>query len=374
MNWDRYRELFPVTERYIFVNHAGVAPLPLPTCEAIKRFAEEACRSGSVNYGRWMGIVEETRELLAEMLNASPREIAFVKNTTHGILIAANGVRWREGDNVIITDAEFPANVYPWLNLRRRGVEVRFARQSPDGRIPFEEIEKLVDERTRVISISFVEFATGFRNDLRRIGEMCRERGIIFVVDAIQGLGVIPLDVREFKIDILSSDSHKWLLGPEGIACFYCREEVLDEIDNPNLGWMSVVDEEDYLNYKLVQKGDARRFEEGSYNTMGIIALNASLKLLMEIGVDRIEGRVLGLLDILIDGLKRKGYRIISPLGSGERSGILSFVREGVDSGGIVKMLRENGVIAACRAGYIRVSPHFYNSEGEMRRILELLP
>jgi len=373
IDWSRFRDWFPVTRRFAYFNHAGVSPMPLPVYRELKAFMDDALQNGSVNYKRWLETVEDTRRLLASMINARPDEIAFVKNTTHGILIAANGIRWKSGDNVIITEAEFPANVYPWLNLARRGVETRFARQR-DGRIPFEEIERLVDDRTRVISISFVEFVTGYRNDLKRIGELCRDRDIIFVVDAIQGMGALEIDVKGCNVDILSSDAHKWLLGPEGVACFYCSRERLDDIENVNVGWMSVIDESDYLNYDLTQKPDARRFEEGSYNMLGIHALHAAVRMLTEIGISNIERRILSLTDMLAQGLREKGYRIISPMGEGERSGILTFCSDRFSSGELVKMLFENGVVTAHRSGYVRVSPHFYNSEDEIQKLLDLIP
>jgi selenocysteine lyase/cysteine desulfurase len=334
---------------------------------------DDALQNGAVNYRRWIKTAEETRALVASMINAHPDEIAFVKNTTHGILIAANGIRWRSGDNVIITDAEFPANVYPWLNLSRLGVQTRFARER-DGRIPFEEIERLVDDRTRAISISFVEFVTGYRNDLKRIGELCRDKDIIFVVDAIQGMGALQIDVKDCNVDILSADAHKWLLGPEGIACFYCSKERLDDIESINVGWMSVVDESNYLDYDLTLKPDARRFEEGSYNMLGIHALHASVRMLLDIGVSNIERRILSLTDLLAQGLLEKGYRIVSPMGEGERSGILSFWSGRFPSGKLREMLFENGVVTAHRSGYVRVSPHFYNSEEEIQKLLDLLP
>jgi len=231
-----------------------------------------------------------------------------------------------------------------------------------------------VDDRTRVISISFVEFVTGYRNDLKRIGELCRDRDIIFVVDAIQGMGALGIDVKGCNVDILSSDAHKWLLGPEGIACFYCSRERLDDIENVNVGWMSVIDESNYLNYDLTQKPDARRFEEGSYNMLGIHALHAAVRMLTEIGIPNIERRILSLTDMLAQGLREKGYRLISPMGKGERSGILTFCSDRFSSGELVKMLFENGVVTAHRSGYVRVSPHFYNSEDEIRKLLDLLP
>jgi len=375
VDWYALREEFPITKRYIYFNHAGVSPLPNRVVEAVKDYL--AIISG---YGisreagqQFARTVKLTRANLARLINAEADEIAFVKNTTQGILIAANGIQWREGDNIVTVDVEFPANVYPWLNLARRGVETRFV-QEKSARIPLEDIERAIDNRTRAVSISFVEFASGFRNDLEAIGQICQDKGIFFVVDAIQGLGALDIDVKKCRIHIMSSDGHKWLLGPEGAGCFYCSKEILDEIVPYNVGWTSVINESAYLDYDLTLRPDAQRFEEGSLNTMGIYALGAAVDMILEIGIQNIQARVLALTDLMIQKLTEKGYQIVSSLIPEERSGILCFRSQKHSSSELCRMLTDNGIIVSDRAQSVRASPHFYNSEEEIEQMIDVLP
>ena len=220
-SWMQWREQFPVTQKYIYLNHAGVSPLSLRARDAMQDFLNDAADNGGVNAASWTATVEACRHSAAQLINADPSEIAFMKNTTQGLIIAANGIDWHQCDNIVTTAVEFPANVYPWWSLKERyGVEMRMV-QERRGQILTEEIEAAIDARTRVVTISHVEFASGFRNDIAAIGEICRKKGIWFVVDAIQSLGVIDLDVKACNIDILAADGHKWLLAPEGAAIFY---------------------------------------------------------------------------------------------------------------------------------------------------------
>ncbi|MEW6355095.1 MAG: aminotransferase class V-fold PLP-dependent enzyme [Planctomycetota bacterium] len=373
MDIAKIREQFPITKRLIFMDHAGVAPISNCTRDAMTETLREINESAAARSGEWDRKIRRAREGAAELIGASAGEIAFVKNTTEGILIVANGIAWRKGDNIVVPDQEFPANVYPWWNLKRLGVETRMV-PVMDGRVPIEEIEVLVDDRTRCIAISFVQFSSGFRADLKRIGEMCAERGIFFCVDAIQGLGALRLDVKECKIHFLSADGHKWLLGPEGAGIFYCDEAMLDRLAVAGLGWMSVINPSDYLPYHMTLHPDARRFECGSYNTVGIIGLGASLDFLLEIGIESIEAQVIALTDKLCAGLINKGYDIYSPRGPGEKSGIVCFSHVEHDSKDLVRMLTENSVVTRVRSGRVRLSPHFYNSEEEIDRVLALLP
>ncbi|NOZ20965.1 MAG: aminotransferase class V-fold PLP-dependent enzyme [Planctomycetes bacterium] len=367
------RKQFPITNRYVFMNHAGVAPIPNCTRDAITQTLREINESASEESAEWDRKIRRAREAAADLIGAASEEIAFTKNTTEGILFVANGIDWSEGDNVVVPDQEFPANVYPWWNLKRLGVETRTV-PVVDGRVPFKEIEARVDERTRCVAISFVQFASGFRADLKHIGEMCEERGIFLCVDAIQGLGALRLDVKECKIHFLSADGHKWLLGPEGAGIFYCDGAMLDRLHVASLGWMGVVNPSDYLAYDMTPRPDARRFECGSYNTVGIIGLGASLEFLLGVGIESIERRVLAITDLLCDGLVAKGYDVYSPRGEGEKSGIVCFSHADHRSEDLVRMLEGNGVVARVRSGRVRLSPHFYNTEEEMERVLALLP
>jgi selenocysteine lyase/cysteine desulfurase len=370
----RWRAEFPVTKSYIYMNHAGVAPLSNRVRNAMIGFVEDATVNGAVNVESWVETIERCRSVAAQLINADATEIAFMKNTTQGILIAANGIDWRAGDNVVTTAVEFPANVYPWWSLKERyGVETRMVPER-EGRIYFEDIVAAIDERTRVVTISHVEFASGFRNDIKAIGEMCRERDIWFVVDAIQSLGAIEVDVKSSHVDILAADGHKWLLAPEGAAIFYCADDKRERLINTNVGWASVVNPRDFLNYDLTQKPDATRFEEGSYNSIGLYGLKAAIELLLEVGISNIENYILELTAGLIKGLESEGYRVITPKSDSERAGIVVFESDQHTPTELYEMLHDQNIVTAERGSGIRVSPHFYNTESEIVDLLEALP
>ena len=371
---EKWRTEFPVSKSYVYMNHAGVAPLSSRVRDAMVGFVEDATVNGAVNVEYWVETAEMCRSVAAKLINADATEIAFMKNTTQGILLAANGIDWHEGDNVVTTAVEFPANVYPWWSLKERyGVETRMVIEN-EGRIDLDDIVSAIDERTRVVTISHVEFASGYRNDINSIGEICSERDIWFVVDAIQSLGVIDVDVKSSHIDILAADGHKWLLGPEGAAIFYCSNEKQNKLINTNIGWASVVNPRDFLNYDLTQKTDATRFEEGSYNTVGLYGLKAAIELLLEVGISLIENRVLELTAALISGLAYKGYHVITPNAESERAGIVTFECEQHSPTELYELLLGHDIITAERGSGVRVSPHFYNTETEITRLLEILP
>lgn len=371
---DKWRTEFPVTNTYIYMNHAGVAPLSHRAAKAMTAFVEDATSNGAVNVDDWVETAEQCRSLAAKLIDADTSEIAFMKNTTQGILIAANGIDWHQGDNVVTTAVEFPANVYPWWSLKERyGVETRMVTEEK-GRIQIEDIISAIDENTRAVTISHVEFASGFRNDIRAIGEICKERDIWFVVDAIQSLGAIDVDVKSAYVDILAADGHKWLLAPEGAAIFYCANDKLERLINTNIGWASVVNPRDFLNYDLTQKPDATRFEEGSYNSVGLYGLKAAIELLLEVGISNIETHILQITADLIQGLEDKGYRVITPTHNSERAGIVSFESERNTPAELFEMLNEKNIITAERGRGLRVSPHFYNTESEIQRLLDVLP
>jgi selenocysteine lyase/cysteine desulfurase len=370
----RWRAEFPVTKSYIYMNHAGVAPISSRVRDAMMGFVEDATVNGAVNVETWVETAEMCRSVAAQLINADSTEIAFMKNTTQGILIAANGIDWREGDNVVTTAVEFPANVYPWWSLKERyGVETRMAPER-EGRIHLDDIVAAIDERTRVVTISHVEFASGYRNDIKTLGKICRERDIWFVVDAIQSLGAIEVDVKSSYVDILAADGHKWLLAPEGAAIFYCADEKRERLINTNVGWSSVVNPRDFLNYDLTQKPDATRFEEGSYNSVGLYGLNAAIELLLEVGVSTIETHILQLTIALIEGLESKGYRVITPKADSERAGIVIFESDQHTPIELYELLHEQKIITAERGSGLRVSPHFYNTGSEITHLLEALP
>lgn len=374
MNIKQIRKEFPVTKKYTYLDNACIGPLSLRGASYMKALVEEMARHGGINEDRWAEDITKTRVLAARLINADPAEIAFTKNTSEGISFVANGLSWAIGDNVVITNVEFPANVYPWMNLRDRGVQIKLVKEDKKGRIPFGDIKKAVDSRTKVVSISFVEFSSGFRNDLRRIGRLCRDKGVVFVVDAIQGLGALALDVEKAGIDFMSVDGHKWLLSPEGVGVFYAREGSMEKLMVREVGWASVVNKEDYLDYDFTLRPDASRFECGSPNTLGLYGLMGSLELILEVGIKEIEAWILELTDHLVCGLKEKGYRVFSSRKSNDRSGIVSFGSERHNIEPVRNYLAEQEIIVSIRNGAIRVSPHFYNTHKEIDRLLKHLP
>ena len=358
--FEAYRREFPVTGKYIFLDHAGVAPMSLRVKTAIETLLAESTEGGAFHYPAWAQRVVEIRQACARLINAGPDEIAFVKSTSHGLSIVAQGLDWRPGDNVLIYEKEFPSNIYPWLNLRSRGVEVRTI-PSRDGRIAMHDIELLMDARTRLLAISSVQYSNGFRIDLKKVGALCREKQVFFCVDAIQSLGLIPMAVRDCHIDFLSADAHKWLLGPEGIGIFYCRKELAEQLSPPLVGWKSVQNEFEFDRPELLLKTNALRFEEGSMNLMGIIGLGAALDLLFEVGIEHIEQRVLDLGDLIIQEALKRGYRVLTPSARHERGGNITFSGD-FDPAAMQDALREKRIMVNARGGGIRVSPHFYNT------------
>jgi cysteine desulfurase/selenocysteine lyase len=374
MSLTKYRPLFPITEEYAYLNHASIAPYSVPVARAMDDFIARRHRRGWLDAPKWKDRLEEVRGLVGQLIAAAPEEIAFTSNTSHGLNIVASSIGWREGDNLIGAETEFPANVYPWLNLRRRGVEVRLA-PARDNRILIEDIAALMDKRTRLVALSFVEFATGFRNDLRAIGQLCRERGIYFCVDGIQGLGALDLNVTQSPVDFLAAGGPKWLMGPIGAGFLYCRRALIEKLIPIRVGWWSVVDRDDFFRYDSPLRDDARRFEEGSLNLLGLHGLGASLELLLEVGIPRIEERVLGLTDYLIAGLQERGYHIPTPIASPqERSGIVCFNHPHYALDDLEQRLSQARVIISKRGQVIRVSPHFYNDETDIDQLLDALP
>lgn len=333
----------------------------------MKSLADDACDWASAHYLDWVDAYEKTRVAAARLIGGSPREIALVKNTSEGIATVQMGIDWRAGDRVVAFREEFPANYYPWQLLERKGVTVTWLSIED----PLDAIDRAA-AGARLLAVSFVNYLTGRRVDLAGIGEICRRRGCFFFVDAIQGLGVFPVDVEAMGIDALSADGHKWLMGPEGCAILYVRRSRLDEIEPVEFGWTNVAGYEDFASRDLALRPDAGRYECGTLNTIGIYGLRAALDFVNEVGVDEIGPRVLALAGRVADGARRKGYELIR---SGvPESGIVSFRRAELDSRLVVSALKEKGMHAAPRQGWVRVSPHFYQTLDEMDAVIEALP
>ncbi|MFC1855046.1 aminotransferase class V-fold PLP-dependent enzyme [Thermodesulfobacteriota bacterium] len=370
---EHYRDYFPVTKKMIYFNHAAVAPLSCLSIELANYFLEDSLINGSMNYPKWLKNVAELKRLASELINSSTDEIAIAKNTTSGILYVANGLDLQEGDNIIIPEKEFPANVYPWLNLKSKGVEVRFCKWN-DGRIEIQDLLNLVDKNTRLLSISHVQFTNGFKIDLTVLGRELKKRGVLFFVDAIQSMGVFEIDVNKMNIDFLAADSHKWMLGPEGVGFFYCKKENLDKLRLTNFGYTSVINSSDYLNYDMTLRPDASRFEEGSLNMLGIHAAIGSLKLINDVGISRICKSIIDLTDHLSQRLAEVGCKVLSPrYNEIEKSGILSFIPLNETTEELYKRLMQNNCYVALRDNAIRISPHFYNSLEEADKFIGIV-
>lgn len=373
MDINSTRELFPITRNYNFQNHAGVAPLCAPAAEAMQRYAREASECANVRTDFYRE-VEQVRRLAAQLINAVPEEVTFVKNTTEGLGWVANGLNWSTGENVVTTNVEFPANIYPWMGLQARGVQLKMVPEE-NGRVPVERIVDAITSKTRVVTVSAVQFASGYRTDLVTLGRICKEKGVLFCVDAIQALGAMPIDVRAMNIDFLSADGHKWLCGPEGCGIFYCNSSLIGHLKPVMAGWLCMVDALDFGNYRFEFLDSARKFDTGSYNLAGVLGLGAAIEMLLDVGIDKISAHILMLTDRMVGKLRDKGYRVISSRRAGEASGIVAFISDVHDHAKIQKHLQaEHRIVIAVREGRLRSSPHLYNSIEEIDRMVELLP
>jgi len=369
-----FADEFPLRDGLIYLNHAAVAPWPRRTAAAVQRFAEENVTEGARHYPRWSAVEAALRAQLRVILNAPHvDDIALLKNTSEGLSLVAYGLTWAAGDNVVISNEEFPSNRIVWESLRSQGVEVREA-DVQNAATPEEAVLQCFDRRTRLLAISSVQYASGRRIDLMRLGAACRKRGILLCIDAIQSLGALPLDVQAVDADFVVADGHKWLLGPEGLAVFYCRAERRDQLRLLQYGWHMVEALGDYERRDWQPAASARRFECGSPNMLGIHALHASLALLLEVGSDEIARRVLANSTYLIERLTAMAdVEVLSPLAAERRAGIVSFRHRSVGGRELWQRLTADGVIGAARGGGVRFSPHFYNTTAQLDRALAAL-
>ncbi len=368
-----YRAEFPITERYAFLSHAAVSAPSRRVSQAVHAFLELVQHNHIMHYYREMlPMQDELRQRIATLLNArSKDEIAFVQNTAMGISTIAASIPFTAGDNVLVLDGDYPSNIYPWLNQAHRGVLTKFVPQR-DGGLDVDVLEQRIDRRTKVIALSTVMFATGFRNDIARVGQLCHERGIIFVVDAIQSLGAFPMDVQANHIDFLAAGSQKWLMSLGGCGFLYAKQERLDElVPGAYVGTSSVVDPMNYLDYNFTLQPTAERFHLGTPNWVGMVALNAAIALLQEVGIERIAQHILRLNDALITDLSERGYRLAASTAPDHRSGIV--VAEVPEAMRRCQYLNEAGVIVTPRGKGVRVAPHFYNTVAEVLQVGELL-
>ncbi|MFA5678814.1 MAG: aminotransferase class V-fold PLP-dependent enzyme [Pseudomonas sp.] len=368
-----WNDEFPQDPDICYLNHAAVAPWPKRSADAIIAFANENIHQGARDYPRWVQLEHRLRGQFQALLNApSKGDIALVKNTSEALSFVAMGLTWTEGDEIILSDQEFPSNRIPWQALESRGVTVR--QISLDAEDPEAALIAAMGPATRLLSISSIQYASGLRMDLPRLGQACRERDILFCVDAIQSLGAIPLDVRAIDCDFLMADGHKWLLGPEGLGVFYCRKEVRDRLALTQFGWHMIEALGDYDREDWLPASTARRFEPGSPNTLAQHALSASLALLSEVGAERIQQALQQRTAYLLQSIgSLPGACILSPIRPDRRGGIVTFTFQGVDNTWLYEQLMQAGVICAARGGGIRWSPHFYTPQETLDLALKRL-
>lgn len=370
---DRWRSEFSLPAYSVYLNHAAVSPLPFRVVSAVDLALRESAAGADRIWEQRIAACNRVRESAARLMGAEhPREIAFVPNTSSGLSFVAEGLAWGEGDNVVGAQSEFPANVYPWLGLSDRGVELRLVEED-EGRVSVEAIERAIDDRTRVVALSWVQYATGYRIDLDRVARLCRERDVLFVVDAIQGLGALPLSVVDSGVDVCVAGAHKWLLGGEGVGLLYVADRVIERIRPVIRGWLSVRKPFGPVSNPPDYEAGAARFECGTMNVPGIYGLGAAIDWLLEVGPERVGQRVLALAGRAEAGLVRLGFRMAAEREPGAESGIVCAEHPDRTARELCRLLAKRDVEVAHRRGQLRISAHFYNSEAEIDSCLSAI-
>ncbi|TBU86439.1 aminotransferase class V-fold PLP-dependent enzyme [Phytopseudomonas dryadis] len=364
---------FPQLPNLRYLNHAAVSPWPTRTAQAVQRFAQQNVQIGARDYADWLIVERNLRERLARLLNAPSRaDIALLKNTSEALSLVAFGLDWQPGDQVVISDEEFPSNRIVWEALQPQGVEV-IQVSLADGD-PEAALLAACGPRTRLMAISAVQYASGLRLDLQRLGTGCEQRGVLLCIDAIQQLGALPFDVQSSRCAFAMADGHKWLLGPEGLSVFYCRRDLRERLKLHEYGWHMLEHAGDYDRDDWQPARSARRFECGSPNMLGAMALEASLSLLEEVGMAQVENDLQDRVQLLLDGLGAMNQvTLYSPVARERRSGIVTFALAGWDNQALYQRLRAQQVICAPRGGGIRLSPHFYTEPRVIEETLQLL-
>jgi selenocysteine lyase/cysteine desulfurase len=367
-NVNAIRELFPVVKNKVFLNHAAQSPLPKPVADAVKRCVEEFSLFGNVSTSEWDDC---GKALFARLVGAKPEEIALAENTSVGLNIAANMLEYPPDSKIVTTDLEYPSVVYPWLK-RSLGVKIHYVK-NVGGKVQLEDFEKAVDDKTVAVAVSHVEYANGFRNDLKALSQITHEHGAYLIVDAIQSAGVIPIDVKRDGVDFLTTACYKWLLSPPGAAYLYVREDLIENFEPPYIGWASVkqeifetVDFWDIWSLRLSET--ASRFEVGTPSFLSFVGAAEAIKMLLGFGIENIEKRVLRLTDHLIEAVKDLGLKLQTPEEPQHRSGIVNFkVKKPKE---VVEHLKSKNIVVSARANGIRVSPHFYNTKEEIDKLV----
>ncbi|HSY74217.1 MAG TPA: aminotransferase class V-fold PLP-dependent enzyme [Dongiaceae bacterium] len=370
----RLRE-FPVAREKVFLAHAGVCPLPKRVADAISKCAEQSTLGDQESF--MLSRLDDARKLASQLINCQPDEIALVGPTSLALSFVAAGLNFRRGDNVLIYHDDYPSNVYPWMALAARGVEVRLLNIKNYGAIRTIDVIGQVDENTKLVALASCHFISGFRIEIDAIGKFLRERGILFCLDAIQTLGAFPTTVEH--VDFLAADAHKWLLGPCGAGIFYVRRELQEKLNPPIYGWHNVRNPNFVAQEKIEFRSGAVKYEAGTQNLVGLVGLIASMELALEIGVENIAAELLRKRALLVPALQAKGFTVLNADAKPENaSGIVSFFQPGKDLTALNQKLSEAGIVASLRINrkgqnFIRLSPHFYNTDAELQRVLELL-
>ncbi len=374
--WEWWRSQMPIADKWAYFDHAAVGPLSGPAAAAMRRFADEASELGDTVWPSWAARTEQLRDQAAILLRADPSEICLVPNTTTGINLVAEGWPWQRGDSVVIPEGEFPSNLFPWQNQQSRGVELRIVPRR-GGEVHVADLIDHVDETTRLIAVSWVGYASGYRVDLDSLVEQAHCRGVMVFLDAIQGLGIYPLDLTRTPVDFLAADGHKWLLGPEGAGVAMIAQRHLDSLRCGNVGWNSVKNSYNYAEPTFDLRSSAARFESGSANMAGAAALSASLELFLKVrqchGESAIEDRILELVAQLEGALRAAGAvpRSVSSLQN--RSGILTFEVPGVEPADVRRRALAEQVVVSCRGGGVRASVHAYNNPDDLTRLVDVV-
>jgi len=375
--WKWWRSQMPVTRNWAYLDHAAVAPLTAAAAAAMVDFAAEASQQGDTVWPQWAEEVDSLRGDFAGLLNCDAAEIALIPNTSFGINVVAEGLPWQPGDNIVIPSGEFPSNVFPWQNQKRHGVELRIVDMGADGQIDVAALRNAIDQRTRIVAASWVGYASGFRIDLPACVAAAHDAGALFFLDAIQGLGIFPLDLQQTPVDFLAADGHKWLLGPEGAGVAFIRKQHLDLLACVPVGWNSVRAAHHFGQAHWDLKPDASRFEIGSHNMVGMRALRQSLSLFGQVaavhGQSAIADRVLDLAGLLDEKLRHAGAVTAVSQARDHRSGIVTFSLPGVLPSQIRQQAAENHVVVSCRGIGVRASIHAYNDESDIDRLVEVV-
>lgn len=371
---DEIRALFPVTRHWVYLNSAATAPLPSVSVEAVEAQLSDVSRNGSLNYSDWVRTKGRCRELVAEMLNVRTEQVAFLRNTSDGFAAAANGIRWKDSDNVVSFSREFPSNFYPWRSVRDRyGVELRLCREV-DGRVDLDEMLGFIDSRTRVVTISAVQFASGFRADLERIGEAARRVGALFSVDMIQAFGAMPLDLSGLGVDIAAGASHKWLCSPEGCGISVLSDRALEVIEPVLVGWISVRDPWNFADTEQEFKPGALALESGTGPASLFYGMEKSLGIIKAAGPERIRTYLTELTDGLCESLAGTAYEVVSSREPSEKSQIVCIRHRDRPAAEIAKHLQAAGIVVSPRGDRLRIAPHLFNNDEDMARLVEALP